>query len=132
MDTLQQELSRTQSLAQERADKINALREQLDDLEAAHDNTSVKLADEQWKIVRDELQRQTDQLRTTQTLNARLTSEVQKYRSRNQSIEVLREEKRDLERKLSHLEEIKDSAARLQGELEAARMEREGWLVDFP
>ena len=69
----------------------------------------------------NELQRQADQLCTTQTLNAQLTSEVQKYRSRNQSIEVLREEKRDLERKLSHLEGIKDRAAKLEGELEAAK-----------
>jgi mitotic spindle assembly checkpoint protein MAD1 len=129
---LEQELTQTQSLAQERAQKINTLKEQLDDLEAAQDNKSVNLADEQWKIVRDELQRQTDQLRTSQTLNARLTSEVEKYRSRNQNIEILREEKRDLERKLSHLEGLKDRSAKLEGELEAARMEREGWSVHSP
>lgn len=132
VDMLTHELSQSQQLAADRGSKINALKEQIDELEADKEsNAGARVADEQWKVVRDELQRQATQLRTSETLNARLSSEIQKYRSRNQSIEVLREEKRDLEKKLTRMEEVKERAARLEGELQAARTEREGWCVEF-
>lgn len=129
VDMLEHELEQSQSIAQERSKTINVLKEQVDELEASQETPAAKLADEQWKVVRDELHRQADQLRTSETLNARLSSEIQKYRSRNQSIEVLREENRALGRKLSHMNEVKDRAAKLEGELEAARIERAGWSV---
>jgi mitotic spindle assembly checkpoint protein MAD1 len=46
-----------------------------------------------------------------------------KLRARDQNIEILCEEKRDLERKLARLEEYKERATRLQGELEAAKQD---------
>lgn len=122
---LQEELVHAQASARERGTTINALREQLEQLEESRANTSISMDNEQWAVVRAEL----TQLRSTMALNTRLTAEVNKLRTRNQNVEILREEKRDLERKLARLEEYKERASRLQGELEAAKMERESWYV---
>lgn len=124
---LQEELEHAQASARERGGTINALREELEQLEESRANTSTSMAmdNEQWAVVRAEL----TQLRSTMALNTRLTAEVSKLRSRNQNVEILREEKRDLERKLARLEEYKERASKLQGELEAAKMERESWYV---
>lgn len=124
---LQEELEHAQESARERGTTINALREQLEQLEESRANTSISMDTEQWAVVRAEL----TQLRSTMALNTRLNAEVTKLRTRNQNVEILREEKRDLERKLARLEEYKERASRLQGELEAAKMERESWCV-FP
>lgn len=62
-------------------------------------------------------------------VNSRLTSEVTSLRARHASVEVLREEKRSLEIKLQKASEQTEQLARLQGEVEAARKEREDWSV---
>lgn len=132
---LQNELVLAQTTAQERATKVNQLQEQLDDLEEAHANTtstsifSENGGGDQWAIVRDELKRQTQQLRETESANTRLTVEVNKLRARNQNIEILKEEKRDLERKLARMEEVKAKVTTLEGELEAASIEKQSWSV---
>jgi mitotic spindle assembly checkpoint protein MAD1 len=124
---LQDELAHANTLAFERATTINALREQIDLLEESRANTSTSTDSTQWAVVRDELKSQAEQLRTTVANNARLAAEANKLRVRNQNVEILREEKRDLERKLARLEEYQERASRLQGELEAAKKEREAW-----
>ena len=124
---LQDELTHANALASERATTINTLREQVDLLEESRANSSMSMDGTQWAVVRDELKSQAEPLRTTAATNARLTAELNKLRARNQNVEILREEKRNLERKLARLEEYKECAARLQGELEAAKQEREAW-----
>jgi len=124
---LQDELAQANVLAFERAATINTLREQIDPLEQSRADSSTYGDGTQWAVVRDELKSQAEQLRTTAATNARLTAELNKTRARNQNVEILREEKRDLERKLARLEEHKQAAARLQGELEAAKREHEAW-----
>jgi len=124
---LQDELAQANALAFERAATINTLREQIDLLEQSRADSSTSGDGTQWAVVRDELKSQAEQLRTTAATNARLTAELNKTRARNQNVEILREEKRDLERKLARLEEHKQAAARLQGELEAAKQEHEAW-----
>lgn len=124
---LQDELAHANTLALERTTAMNTLREQVDFLEENRANTSRPGDNTQWAIVRDELKSQAEQLRTTVADNSRLTAEANKLRVRNQNVEILREEKRDLERKLARLEEFQERAAHLQGELEAAKQEREAW-----
>lgn len=129
MALLEEELSHADTTSRERMMTINALREQIDQLEESRANSSISMDNTQWAVVRDELKTQTEELRSAKTMNARLTSELNKLRVRNQNVEILREEKRDLERKLARLEEFKERASRLQGELEAAKSEREAWYV---
>lgn len=129
MALLEEELTHADTTSRERMMTINALREQIDQLEESRANSSISMDNTQWAVVRDELKTQTEELRSAKTLNARLTSELNKLRVRNQNVEILREEKRDLERKLARLEEFKERASRLQGELEAAKSEREAWYV---
>lgn len=78
-------------------------------------------------IIREELQRQAKYLRTLESTNTKLTAEVTTLRERHVSIEVLREEKRGLERKVRTLEEMRERVVRLEAEVEAGRREREDW-----
>jgi hypothetical protein len=82
-------------------------------------------------IVRDELHRQAEYLRTLESKNAKLTGEVNVLRVKETSVEVLREEKRGLERKVRVMEELRERVVRLEAEVEAGRREREAWLVVY-
>ena len=83
--------------------------------------------DNDWKVVRDELTRQAAYLRNLESSNARMTGELTQLRQRTESIEVLKEQKRDLERKLANTDSLRQSVVRLEAEVEAARKEREEW-----
>lgn len=85
--------------------------------------------DNDWKVVRDELTKQASYLRNLESSNARMTGELTQLRQRNESIEVLKEQKRDLERKLANTDSLRQSVVRLEAEVEAARKEREEWYV---
>ena len=61
--------------------------------------------------------------------NARLTIEVHSLRNKQTSVEVLREENRALERKVSKMVDQEERITQLEGELEAARREREEWCA---
>lgn len=84
---------------------------------------------EQWGIVQEELSRQTGKLQTTIAENMKYRAELTKLRTRVQNIEILKEEKRDLERKVARLEEFKTRAMQSEGELEAMKHERQSWQV---
>jgi mitotic spindle assembly checkpoint protein MAD1 len=53
--------------------------------------------------------------------------ELNGLRERHASVEVLREEKRGLERKVKVLEELREKVVKLEAEVEAGRREREEW-----
>ena len=76
--------------------------------------------DNDWKVVRDELTRQAAYLRNLESSNARMTGELTQLRQRNESIEVLKEQNRDLKRKLADTDSLRQSVARLEAEVEAA------------
>jgi len=78
-------------------------------------------------VVREELHRQAGYLRNLESTNAKLNSELNILRERHASVEVLREEKRGLERKVIMLEEMRNKVIRLEAEVEAGRQERETW-----
>ena len=133
VDMLGDELSRARQAAQERDKTIASLRSQLENLEASETRATDEsvnaglVSDEHWRIVHEELQRQREQVLTSERLNAQLSTEIRKYRSRNQNVEILMEERRSLQRKLAQGEEVKQRAAMLEGELEASRIERQEW-----
>ncbi|KDQ20863.1 hypothetical protein BOTBODRAFT_26885 [Botryobasidium botryosum FD-172 SS1] len=127
---LDEERDQLRALAQERAATIKELRDRLDEAEAEAGNTSrANAGDENWAVVRDELHRQTAYVRTLEQTNSRLNSELATYKARQQSVEVLKEEKRDLERKLRKAEEVRDRVVQLEGEVDAAKKEREEWAA---
>ncbi|KAF8629030.1 hypothetical protein AX15_003591 [Amanita polypyramis BW_CC] len=83
-------------------------------------------------VVRDELHRQASYLRSLEKENTKLTREVTLLRENNTSVEVVREEKRGLERKLRTMDEMRTKVVKLEAEVEAARKEREAWASSHP
>lgn len=83
--------------------------------------------EENMSVVRKELHRQANYLRTLESTNAKLTSELTVLRERQTSVEVLKEEKRGLEKRVQVLEELRTKVVRLEAEVEAGRREREEW-----
>ena len=80
-------------------------------------------------VVRDELHRQADYLRTLESSNAKMLAELVVLRERQTSVEVLKEQKRGLEKKVQVLEELRTKVVKLEAEVEAGRREREDWYV---
>lgn len=85
--------------------------------------------DESWTVVREELHRQASHVRTIEAANAKMNAELTTLRQRHANIEILKEQKRDLEQKVRGVEELRETVAKLEAELEAARKEREEWCV---
>ena len=79
-------------------------------------------------VVRDELHRQASYLRSLEKENAKFSREVTALRENSASLEVMREEKRGLERKVRTMDELRNKVVTLEAEVEAARKEREAWL----
>ena len=76
---------------------------------------------DQWKVISDELQRQTTYLRTIEASNSRLTQENERLQHRTQDFEVLREEKIGLERQLRGFEELRRKVGTLEADLAAEK-----------
>lgn len=98
---------------------------------AGGDGDTTKGEDENWAIIREELHRQANHLRTVEAANAKMTSELNVLRQRNTSLEVLKEQRRELEKKVEGMQQLKEKVVRLEAELDAARKEREDWYVIF-
>lgn len=125
---LEDELSQSKRLAEERFLNLQQLQERFDDLGAAQDTLIRRGAEEEnMAVVREELHRQANYLRTLESTNTKLTSELASLRERHTSLEVLREEKRGLERKVRGLEEMRERVVKLEAEVDAGRREREDW-----
>lgn len=106
------------------------LQQKLDQLEISSDPPSRRHdEDKNWCIIRDELHRQAAHMRALETTNTRLSVELGMYKDRHGNIEVMREEKRALERKVAVMEELREQVVSLEAQVEAARQERQAWLV---
>ncbi|KAH6894876.1 spindle assembly checkpoint component Mad1 [Coprinopsis sp. MPI-PUGE-AT-0042] len=128
VELLEHELSQSQQTADERSRILANLQAQYDELVSQQDGLMHYEAEQEGMgVVREELHRQAEYLRTLEAKNVKLTSELSYLRERNQSIEVLMEEKRGLETKLVGLDELKEKVIRLEAEVEAGRLEREAW-----
>ena len=101
---------------------------QFDELGASQGSFSQSGAqDEDWAVVREELHRQAAYMRQLEVTNAKLTTELNTLREKQTSVEVLKEQKRELERKVRGAEELRERVVKLEAELDAARKEREEW-----
>ncbi|KAG1856052.1 spindle assembly checkpoint component Mad1 [Suillus subalutaceus] len=112
---LEKEVADLRSIAEERCTAVQNLQQQSSD------------ENENWSVVRDELQRQAGYLRSLESINAKLTTELARYKDRHASVEVLREEKRTLEGKVAIMEGLREKVAKLEAQVDAARQERKDW-----
>ncbi|KAJ7135484.1 spindle assembly checkpoint component Mad1 [Mycena crocata] len=124
---LDQEVSQFKLLAHERSQTLDEIQLQFQELSTSHEPNAVDQENSDMAVVREELHRQAAYLRTLESTNAKLTSELSVLRDRHTSIEVLREEKRGLEHKLRSLEELREQVVKLEAQVEAGRQERENW-----
>jgi mitotic spindle assembly checkpoint protein MAD1 len=125
-----EELDQSKEMAQQREQAFDELQVQYDELSTRNEDTARRASDEEsMSVVREELHRQANYLRTLESTNSKLTSELKILRERHTSIEVLREEKRGLEKKVLMLEEFRTKVLRLEAEVEAGRKEREQWYA---
>ncbi|GJE94153.1 mitotic arrest deficient-domain-containing protein [Phanerochaete sordida] len=128
VEVLQQELSEYRKTADEQSHAYDDLHEQFEELSFAQANASHReVEDESWTVVREELHRQADHVRKIEAENAKMSSELTTLKQRHANIEVLKEQKRDLERKVRATEELREKVVKLEAELDAARKEREEW-----
>lgn len=129
---VQDEVAELRRVAQQRAQAFEELQRQCDDLAAAQDASRTTLTDDgSWAVVREELHRQAEHTRAVEAENARMHADFAVLKQRHENIEVLREQKRDLERRVRGVDELHEKVAQLEGELAAARKEREEWCVDL-
>ncbi|KDR71884.1 hypothetical protein GALMADRAFT_143649 [Galerina marginata CBS 339.88] len=125
---LEEQLIEYKSLAEQREKALTDLQARYDELSTSKETDARRASDdENMTVVREELHRQAKYLRNLETTNAKMTAELNVLRERHTSVEVLREEKRDLERKLQMLEEFRTKVVKLEAEVEAGRKEREEW-----
>ena len=125
---LDAELASVKRLADERSATIEEIQMQMEDLSSAQlDVSRHDIEQEDWGVLREELQRQASYLRTLEGTNAKLNSELIILRERQDNVEVIREEKRSLEGKLRVTEQLREQVTKLEAEVQAARREREEW-----
>lgn len=120
------------AIAEERDATIRVLQQKLDEAEVAAGPTPRRHnEDENWSVIRDELHRQASYLRSLETTNAKLNVELGRCKDRYANLEVLREEKRALERKVLVVDELREKVVSLEAQVEAARRERQEWCVVY-
>ena len=130
VEVLAEEVDEFRQIADQKSHALEELQEQLDDLSTTQANTSRReVEDESWTVVREELHRQANHVRTIEAANAKMSGELAILKQRHANIEVLKEQKRELERKVGVVEELREKVVKLEAELEAARKEREAWYV---
>jgi mitotic spindle assembly checkpoint protein MAD1 len=130
VEVLQEELGEFKNIVDQRSHALEELQEQFDELSVAQQDTSYRVTDEEsWAVVREELHRQANHVRTIEAANAKMSSELTTLRQRHANIEVLKEQKRELERKAQAVDELRETVVKLEAELDAARKEREEWYV---
>ena len=128
VDVLQKELAEFKQIADQRSRALEELQEQFEDLSVAQANTSHReVDDESWTVVREELHRQAEHARSIEAANAKMSSELTILRQRHANIEVLKEQKRELERKAQGMNELREKVVKLEAEVAAAKNEREEW-----
>jgi len=126
--TLQDQFEQFKALAEERGKRLTELQTLYDEISTRKENEARQASEEEsMSVVREELHRQAAYLRNLESTNAKMKAELTVLRERHTSVEVLREEKRGLERKIQMLEEFRTKVVKLEAEVEAGRREREEW-----
>ncbi|TFK71183.1 hypothetical protein BDN72DRAFT_818002 [Pluteus cervinus] len=127
---LTDEISQLRQTADTRSRTLTELQERYDEilnLNAGYANRDKEV--ENMSVVREELHRQAKYMKKLEATNAKLQAEVLVLREKQTSIEVLKEEKRTLERKVRVADELREKVVKLEGELEGSRKEREEWAT---
>ncbi len=119
---LSDELAQTKALADDRLRAIDALHVEFDGLQ-----TRPPPDDQNMEVIREELHRQADYLRQLETANTKLKAEL----ARCGNVDVLREEKRTLERRVRGMDDLRRRIAELEGQVDASQREREEWYDIF-
>ncbi|KAF9808994.1 hypothetical protein IEO21_07649 [Rhodonia placenta] len=128
---VEEQLTEYRRVAEERGRAVEELQTQLDDASTANDSFVQKASDdENWAIVRDELHRQAEHMRLVEAANTKMSAELTMLRERHASVEVLKEQKRELQRRAVGADELREKVIRLEAELEASRREREQWWIN--
>ena len=114
VEVLTGQLQEFKHIADERTHALDELQEKFDDLSVAQTDASFHVNDdENWGVIREELHRQASHLRTVEAENAKLNGELTTLRQRHANIEVLKEQKRELERKARGVDELREQVVRL-------------------
>ena len=131
MSALTQELSECKHIAENHRLRFREMEEQLDTLRNAQmpSGSGSAAAEADMTLIRDELHRQAEYMAKLEKTNTRLEAELGVLRKQHTSVEVLREEKRVLEKKARMFDEAQERAVRLEEEVEAGKKEREQWCV---
>lgn len=125
---LEREIAEYKALVEDKEATVRTLQQKLDDLECPNAPPSNRNDEDQsWVVIRDELHRQAAHMRSLEATNAKLNAELGRYKDRHANIEILREEKHILERKVAVTEELRERVVLLEAQVEAARRERREW-----
>ncbi len=128
---LENQLVEFRRLAEERARAFEGLQAQFEELSAAQDSITLNNNghEEDWAVLREELHHQAKYMRQLENTNAKMNAELSVLREKQTSVEVLKEQKRSLEKRLRGADELREKVVKLEAELDAARKEREEWWV---
>jgi mitotic spindle assembly checkpoint protein MAD1 len=120
---LQSDLTTYQQQARKSEEAVRHLQDELQEMSISRSQGQNGAHPKDWEIVREELKRQSTYLKTLESSNTRLTSEVVVLRQRASNAEVLKEEKRTLEKRLEGVDKLRTRCAELERELELGKKE---------
>lgn len=122
----EEEVKQFKELLEERDQMVSILRSELDGKDASATlelppEMSVEKDTQGWKIIQDELHRQTSYIQKIDVENLRLKAEVVTMKDRHESIQVLREENRQLENRLKRMDDLRHRVIELEGDNDRLR-----------
>lgn len=119
------EAAKFRRLVQEKEEEIEGLKQaSKPEAPSTHGQESAE-----WDGLRSQLLQQTDQIRRLEDVNAKMKGELLVLRERHANVEVLKEEKRILERRVRDAEAVREQLGLMEAEVDALRQERENSYV---
>ncbi|PCH42740.1 hypothetical protein WOLCODRAFT_138047 [Wolfiporia cocos MD-104 SS10] len=125
------QLAQAKQTAADRGAQLADLQAQLDDARSAH-ATPAHAEGDDWAIVRTELAKQAEHMRALEARNAKMAAELRARRERDASVDVLREQNRELQRRAQAADDLREHAARLEAEVQTLTRERDRWAAEEP
>lgn len=132
VESLSAELREAHAAAASRSAEVLRLQSAVDAQATTQADLTRREAEEaSWSVLRAELTRQAEHTRHLEAAHARATAELSALRERYGSVEVLREENLALKRRAATTDELRETVVRLEGELQAARAERDAKYASY-
>lgn len=88
---------------------------------------SVKDEEQNLKVVKEELHRQVEHLRSLEKENGKLVRKVDTYEKQHANVELLKENNKSLEKRLRGMDSMRKRMAELEAELDASKREKSEW-----